>query len=658
MHSVKKTSLTIAVIFTTLFSFLQIYNPAIIRDHIGSNINDFGLLIRGNLTHTDILIVTVDEKSIQETGRWPWNRKTLADLVKQIHLGKPKVLGIDIILSEREISESSKADESALAGKPDALLAEAMKQGKTVLAIGFIVTPGQVPPQNIFVPDYIIDHARLNIKNLSLIKPVEAESVLPPLPEFAENSVLGHVYSQPDRAGVLREEILYIKYAGEFYPSFALQVSRIALGLDMQELTVYPITGVKLGETFIPTDAGGNGRMQINYLGKEKTFNYISASDVLKGNISPEVFKDRIVLLGTSAVATYDLKVTPFSANMPGVEKNAMVIDNIITGQFIKESYDIVVVLVILITGLLLGFISPRLKAVPCAAISGVLVFLYLAVSQYFFEVKGFSVSIIYPVSNIVLIFVATTVVKYFFEEKYAKQIKNMFSSYVSPAIVEELIKFPEKLRLGGEKKVLTVLFADIKNFTAFSEKHTPEEIVIRLNEYLTEITNIIFRWHGTLDKFVGDAVVAFWGAPLEQPGHAELALRCAIHMSNRLKELQEKWKSEGKEILDAGIGLNTGEVIVGNIGTMGKKMDYTVIGDNVNLASRIEGLTRDYDAGILISRATYEALGDILNPNSTGRTLGHVIVEKATEVKVRGREQSIVIYEVKPLKHSIPDYS
>lgn len=645
MHSAKKISLTIAVIFTTLFSFLQIYDPAIIKDNIGAKIEDFRFLIRGNLTHTDILIVTVDEKSIQEIGRWPWNRKTLAELVRQIHLGKPKVLGIDIMLSERENSKS------------DSLLAEAMKKDNTVLATGFFVTPGQRKPQNVFVPDFLPDHSILNIRDFKLIKPVEAENVLSPLPEFAENTVLGHVYYQPDRAGVLRHEILYLKYADEFYPSFALQVSRIALGLKMQDLTVYPIKGVKLGETFIPTDAGGSGRMQINYLGKEKTFDYISASDVLKGNISPEVFKDRIVLLGTSAIATYDQKVTPFSANMPGVEKNAMVIDNIITRRFIKESYDILVVFVILITGLLLGFISPRLKAIPCAAISGVLVFLYLSVSQYFFEVKGFSVSIIYPVSNIVLIFVATTVVKYFFEETYAKQIKNMFSSFVNPAIVEELIKSPEKLRLGGEKKILTVLFTDIKNFTAFSEKHTPEEIVIRLNEYLTEMTNIIFRWHGTLDKFVGDAVVAFWGAPLEQPDHAELAIRCAIHMSNRLKELQEKWKSEGKEILDAGIGLNSGEVLVGYVGTIGKKMDYTVIGDNVNLASRIEGLTRDYDARILISNATYEALRQILSPNKTGRALGHAIVKKATEVKIRGREQSIVIYEIKPLEHSNPDY-
>ncbi|MEK6528213.1 MAG: adenylate/guanylate cyclase domain-containing protein [Nitrospirota bacterium] len=652
MQSVKKISLSIAVIFTALFSILQIYNPAIIRDNIGSKIDDFRFFIRGNLAHTDILIVTVDEKSIREIGRWPWNRKTLAELVRQIHLGKPKVLGIDIMLSEREISESDLPDNPAMAGKSDALLAGAMKKDNTVLAVGFFVTPGHGKPQNVFVPDFLPDHSILNIRDFKLIKPVEAENVLSPLPEFAENTVLGHVYCQPDTAGVLRHEILYLKYADEFYPSFALQVSRIALGLKMQDLTVYPLKGVKLGEILIPTDATGNGRMQINYLGKEKTFEYISASDVLKGNIPHKVFKDRIVLLGTSAIATYDQKVTPLSANMPGVEKNATVIDNIITGRFIRESYDILMVFVILITGLLLGFISPRLKAIPCAAISGVLVFLYLAVSQYFFEVKGFSVSIIYPVSNIVLIFVATTVVKYFFEEKYARQIKNMFSSYVSPAIVDELIKFPEKLRLGGEKKVLTVLFADIKNFTSFSEKHTPEEVVIRLNEYLTEMTNIIFRWRGTLDKFVGDAVVAFWGAPLEQPEHAELAIRCAIHMSNRLRELQEKWKSEGKEILDAGIGLNTGEVLVGNIGAMGKKMDYTVIGDNVNLASRIEGLSRDYDVRVLISGATYEALEKTLNLNRTGSTLGHAIVKKATEVKVRGREQGIVIYEVKPLEH------
>jgi adenylate cyclase len=237
---------------------------------------------------------------------------------------------------------------------------------------------------------------------------------------------------------------------------------------------------------------------------------------------------------------------------------------------------------------------------------------------------------------------------KYFFEEKKAKEIRSMFSSYVSPKIVEELISNPEKAKLGGERKDVTVLFSDVIGFTTLSEKKSPEEVVELLNEYFNEMTNIIFKWDGTLDKFVGDEIMAFWGAPLDQPNHAELGVRCALDMSDRLSEMQKRWVQEGKEILDCGIGINTGEVIIGNIGAAGKKMDYTVIGDHVNLAARVEKLTREYKARIIVTEFTLNHL----KPSIEKGSIGHCEIEERDTVKVKGKEKEVKIFELKGLRH------
>ncbi|TFG90864.1 MAG: adenylate/guanylate cyclase domain-containing protein [Candidatus Atribacteria bacterium] len=242
------------------------------------------------------------------------------------------------------------------------------------------------------------------------------------------------------------------------------------------------------------------------------------------------------------------------------------------------------------------------------------------------------------------MIAVVVTVAKYFFEEKKARQIRTMFSSYVSPKIVEELMSNPEKAKLGGERKVVTILFADIIGFTSLSEKTPPEEVVERLNEYFKEMTNIIFRWDGTLDKFVGDEIMAFWGAPIGQPNHAELAFRCALNMADSLERMQEKWIKEGKEILDCGIGINTGEVIIGNIGAVSKKMDYTIIGDHVNLAARVEKLTRNYNAKIVLTEYTKNHLDDLLGKGA----VGHCSLRELDCVRVKGKEKEVRIFELK----------
>lgn len=632
--------LVFCMVSSAVFLALLIYRPVSVEERVEVLTLDYRFHLRNLILKPaqpqDTLIVAIDEKSLREFGRWPWSRELMAELVTGIIAMEPKVFAVDIFFAEPESAKS------------DMALGEAFSRAgeKVVLAMTFdeLVDASDESPE---VPDQIIDSAFLKIENTTRMHPVIAEKALPAIQEIAQGRVFGHVNSHPDLDGKLRWEILYLAYGDEIFPSLALQAARMYLEVTQDEMVIAGDRGIRLGqEYFIPADR--RGRLLINYYGKEGTFRFISAADILRKKIRPEEVNGRIVLLGTSAIATYDMKNTPFSANMPGVEKNATVIENILHHSLLRKSIGYVEIAVILLTGFMTGFFLPRLNALKGALLSFALFSGYVLAVQFLFTFMNLWVNFIYPAANIIMIAVAVTVAKYFFEERKSREIRAMFSSYVSPKIVETLISNPEKAKLGGERKMVTVLFSDIKRFTSLSEKRPPEEVVEILNEYFKEMADIIFRWDGTLDKFVGDEIMAFWGAPADQPNHAELAVRCALHMEDSLARMQEKWRREGKEMLDCGIGINTGEVIIGNIGAVGKKMDYTVIGDHVNLAARVEKLTRDYQAKILITEFTMEHIR-----KSAGTTmLGHYTLNERDTVKVKGRQREIKIFELKGLAH------
>jgi len=633
----------IPLISTSLFVVFQLFNPAVIQEKVEGRLYDLRLNVRDNimrkLPYQDILIVYVDEKSIGEIGRWPWSRKVMADLINKISAGKPKVIGVDIIFSEKEDRES------------DERLAQAIKKaGNVVLATAFIVTQGKKDAgRSGEVPDFLWDSAFMKLPKVPNIEgitweelSIRPEMVIPPLEEFSRGATLGHVYAPPDMDGILRQEVMYLYFAGDYYPSFSLQTARISRGIKMDDVVLYRDSGIMLGDKFIKTDL--NGRVVVNYIGKEYSFPFESASDVIKGKTAPGKFKDKIVLIGTSALATYDMKATPLSGNMPGVEKNANVVENILLNNFIKKSPGPLEIIYLLVTGIFLGLILPRLKAIPGAALATGLMVFYIALSFYLLMYENIWINLTYPLSNMLIVFVSLTVTKYFFEEKKAKEIRSMFSSYVSPKIVEVLINNPEKAKLGGDRKIVTALFSDIAGFTSLSEKRNPEEVVDLLNEYFKEMTGIIFKWDGTLDKFVGDEIMAFWGAPVEQPDHAERAVRCAMEMIDSLCRMQEKWTKEGRDILTCGIGINTGEVLIGNIGAPGKKMDYTIIGDHVNLAARVETLTRKYGAQIILTEFTLNYLEAAMEQG----TIDHYKIQELETVRVKGREKEVKIFELK----------
>ena len=635
MHKRVYISFSIGLLITLAIALLM-YLHFPLLEMLEEKLYDLRFKIRGKVVPPPyVVIIAIDDKSLEKLGRWPWSWDKMAKLTEILARGGTKVIAFDILFAEPE--------------KNVAVFAKAIRKAGNVLLPLVFRFDKETP---LVQEDFLYSSSVSAIKNVSALHTFplyKAISLSTCRKELSAAAIaLGHINIIPNDDGTLRWETMVIEYDLDIYPSIDLQTARIYQGFGNERMVFNATESIKLGDRKFLTDL--YGKSPIYYYGPEQTFPYISVSDLFEGKVSTDILKGKIALVGVTALGVYDLRVTPFSANMPGVEKHANVITSLLEGRSIVKLPFIANLIILLCTGLVLSIILTRLKAVSSALVS----FFFLSVlsftGYYLFVKRGLWMELSYPLVNIVLINSLVTVYRYAEEEMRAKHIRAMFSSYVTEKIVNELTKNPDMAKLGGDRREVTVLFSDIKGFTTFSEKHAPEEVVSILNEYLTAMTEVIFRWEGTLDKFVGDEIVAFWGAPLPQENHAELATRCALNMVEKLKELCEKWLNEGKVPLEAGFGLNTGEVIVGNIGAEGKKMDYTVIGDHVNLGARVEALTRKYSTNILITEFTLNKIKGLVKPKN-GQIIGHVFVKGLERVMVKGKEKSVRIYEVKSLE-------
>ncbi len=636
----------------------------------------------------DVVLVLVDEKSLHEIGRWPWPRDTQARLVDQIRTGDPAVLGLDIIYAEPEESNTISEIKSWLAttqqkeplsrkvlGLLEARLhgldtdhqfsQSLARAGEVVLAVPFSVPESQITdsksdtisalPEDPLKSEFMLVK---QTKSAQESHPYEATALLPPLNTFAQQAKsLGHVYRLPDHDGVTRREVLALRHGNAYYPSFALEVARIYLGQTREHMALLLGDGVQIGATLVPTDQ--KLRMLINYAGRELRFPWVSATDVIHHRIPSDLFRGKAVLVGTAALGTYDQLSTPYSANFSGAEKNATVIENILHERFLTTGLWTrpVEFGLVLLFGFMFTYILPRVRAIHGTCLAAGTWVGYAGTVQALFVAKGICLPVMMPTLTIGSVFVVTTILNYVFKERQAREIHSMFASYVSPQIVQELMKSPSKATLGGQRRELTMLFADLVGFTTFSEHRPAEEVVGQLNEYLNVMTDVIFRWNGTLDKFVGDEIVVFWGAPLDQPDHAELAVRCALEMQARLMDLQSRWNTQGKPILENGIGINTGVVLVGNIGAEGKKMDYTMIGDQVNLAARFQGLTRMLGHPILLTEFTASKLGlgsDRGKPQAQRVGQDQFQLRRLQLVTVKGRQAPVEAYTVEYQSESV----
>jgi adenylate cyclase len=610
--------------------------------------------------HAQVAIVAIDEASLRAIGRWPWPRRILAELIERVDEAGAAAIGIDVILNEPERSGELEAATRiaqrvrAVGGPPallreldaivhaadnDRLLAEAIAaSGRVVLASLFTLSaepPPQVPARTGQpLKSAIVSFKRYDDRGVH--PPVNADSAGLPIPALLRTaSGLGHVNMVSDSDGTTRWEALVVEYAGHYYPSLALETVRVAAGLDPIEVTLDFGNTLALGDLEIPIDP--RARVLVGYAGPGHSFPHYSAIDVLSGRIPPQRLRDRIVFVGATAEGTYDLRVTPFSPVLPGVEKHANVAGNLLDGEFLVrpafvELYEATATVVL---PFVLAWLLPRLRPVPSLGAVLALAAAVAGGAHVAFR-HGLWMPAVYPVLAIALAFVGITVLRFVTEERQRRWTKRAFQQYVSPEVVDRIVEDPRALQFGGEVRNLTVLFVDIRDFTGLTERHDPHELVAMLREHFTRLTNCVLQEGGTLDKYIGDALMAIFGAPVAVPDHAERACRAAWTMVDAAERLQAKWERAGREPFRIGIGINTGEMLVGNLGSE-QVFTYTAVGDEVNLGARLEALNKDHRTTrpIILSESTYEAARGAIE----ARPLG--------EVKVRGKTRPVVIYEM-----------
>ena len=470
---------------------------------------------------------------------------------------------------------------------------------------------------------------------LTRYRPKTAVGVINMIDQFAEwVTYQGFVDTNVDYSGIVRSEYMAIQYGNEFYPPLSVQVARVYKGLEYGELKLLLTDKLIFKETEIPIDSWN--RMIINYCGPESTFKYYSFCDVIEGKIPPDAFSNKIVFLGATASGLGDFVATPFSSQTPGVEKHATVTENILHEKFVVRGQSEVFhdIMAILCISLAMGIFLPLLPSIWGGVASASLWFGYNYYVYAKFVSDGTWLNVVYPGITVITCFSAIIMYRFISEEKMRKGVRAAFENFMDPKVVHEILKEPGNIKLGGEEKEVTVYFSDIEKFSSISEKLQPAELIELLNEYLSEMTDIILDHGGFLDKYIGDAIVAAFGAPLAQPDHAVRACLATIDNQKRLRELNKKFKEAGRLAINARIGLNSGRVLVGNVGSK-NRLSYTVIGDEVNLGARLEAANKYYGTQTMISERTHELAKD------------HIEARELDMIRVVGKENPVKVFEL-----------
>ncbi len=509
--------------------------------------------------HPDVVIIGIDEGSLEEVGEWPWPRSIHARLIDVLKKEPPKALLFDILFLEPFTAH--------LEG--DKALIRATKENPWVVHSMFLN-----------VSDSGVQGGKLPMKALA---------------EAAGR--IGSVNAFPDDDGVLRSAPPWIKLDDVEVPLLSLEGAALYGGLTPAQVV-----------DRMPLD--GRGELLVQYAGPEHSFRYLPYSDVLRGQVSAEAWRNKVVLVGSRATGTYDHYPTPLSKNMPGVEFHANIIDNLISRSALRYRGGAWTTGIILGLCLFSGILFARVK--PLSGAVGVLLSgaLYFGVTQVLFTKQFIVLDLAGPEMALGLSYLVIVIYRFFAEEREKRWVKAAFGQYVSPKVLDVLMANPEGLHLGGERHDMTVFFSDVAGFTSISERMTPDALVVLLNRYLSAMTEVVFKYDGYLNKYMGDGIMAFWNAPVKQADHAERACRCALESRTALETLNRELVSQGFVPLAARIGINSGTMAVGNMGSR-QKSDYTVMGDNVNLASRLEGANKAYGSSIMISEFTYEMVQD-----------------------------------------------
>jgi len=658
--------------------------------------------LRGPRTPSgQVVIVAIDERSIEAEGLWPWSRAKMARLVDALAGGGIQAVGFDVIWSDADeqgrrladVAAQVKAarqavrdprDGAALDGiwrraqgddptlpadvDPTLQLADAIERAH-VVTVGFMFRSdaegGKGPAAAATAgalrffrtaPVHVQDAAGRLVAEPGGGQRAAGRafpSAVVPVREVVEVADSGGFFTVlPDADGVIRRYHTLASTGGATYPALGVALLARAEGAGGIPAPIVPVgvagsrvlVGLRVGRQDVATD--DYGRAPLNYYGSYRDFPTWSATDVLHGRIPPERMKGRIAVVGTTAPGTWDQRVTPFDDIAPGVITHATFVDNVLHGELLERSQWVVLgeVLLMAAASVALAWLFSRVGSLAAAPALAAVMAIWAAVAVLALRRFNMVLAGGLPLLQVLAMFLTATTYRFFSEEREKRKARERFSRFLAPAIVDEVLRHEGSLQLGGEKRELTVLFADIRGFTSISEQLDPHLLLDLLNQYLTPMTDIIVSGHqGTLDKYMGDAIMAFWGAPRAQPDHALRACKAALAMLEELERLRAGWRARGLPDVDIGIGLNTGAMSVGFVGSQDRFYNYTVLGDAVNLASRLEGANKEYGTRTIIGRETWAQVRE------------HVVVRQLDLVRVKGKREPVEIYELVALHPAPP---
>ncbi|MCI5143966.1 MAG: adenylate/guanylate cyclase domain-containing protein [Candidatus Electrothrix sp. AR3] len=626
---------------------LSLWNPSLLHE-LRFKYSD--MLLRhmpAPLGQPSVVIVDIDSESLADIGQWPWPRNRIAALLKTVAAAGPAVIGLDILFSEPDRSSPRRLAEQEFESIPSSVKQYLKKLPDHDLALAKTLHDSPVP--------IIIGHIFTNSvfsrgKNIPKSSTVAlmGENPLPFLFDFNRLDSNLKIFEQaahgsgflniiPSQDSIVRNVPLFINFEEKLYPCLVLAMIQAGEKIDsiVVETKKNGVLAVQLGARRIPTNR--RGELIVNFSGPAYTLPYLSATDILSGNFDAAVLKNAYVLLGSSAPGLFDIPAVPTDCVFPGVEFHGHALNTILTNNFIRRPEWLrgAEAIYLCCIGMLLVIFLPRMEAAPSALLACGIVGGTALLSLWNFCYNHLVIDIVYPTITIGLLFMVLIFLNYSIEKRRMRQLRSTFSQYLAPTVVEELLKNQDRLVLDGEERNLTILFSDIRNFTRMAEKMSPDDLCTFLNEYLTPMTGAIMERRGTVDKFIGDAIMAFWNAPLTTPDHVRQACNCALKMLQELKKLNETWQKQGIATTSIGIGIHCGVARVGNMGSR-QRFEYTVIGDAVNLASRLEGVNKIYGTEILVSGSVYAVLKK-----------GNFVFRRIDTVRVLGKREPVALYQL-----------
>lgn len=707
-HRFKLVSLSVALAVSALHvaaSFSPAYAGAESRgllrglvhevQRLEGHTQDFHHLLRGvRRSDPRVVVVAIDEKSVQRYGRWPWRREVFARGVDALHDAGASAIGLDAVFVDEDRSQGLPLLREALAlpgdsgtGDPaqdaarerlrahlesllertgDAALERAFARAPEVVqtVVASEGSSGDVPPARLdgwaqaatpfvitSVPAELPGARGTVVRPLPLSAPLAypLEGIQPPLPRFLRRARhLAQIQTVPDADGVTRGLPLFaqLRRPAGLLPSLGLETAAVTLGARVEPLfepAQQALTGARLvrdGRVLRTVPLPSNDwQAMLDYPGPGSVFTTYSFADVLDGKVPRAALEGKAVLVGVTLTGELDQVVTPFEPVTAGVYEHASLLSNVLSGRFLAREPGFVWLEVLFLLGsaLLYGSWFPRLPVGAKTAVAVGAVLGWFGVAQLAFD-HGHLLATLLPCLGTGLSAEAVILIGYVTVDREKFRLERAFSHYLSPAVMAQMLAHPERLKLGGEEKEMTVLFSDIRGFTTLAERMTPEALVTFINTYLTPMTEQVLAEGGTLDKYIGDALMAFWGAPIDQEDHALRACRTALRFLETLKALEPGWRAQGLPAFDIGVGINSGPMIVGNMGS-DVRFDYTVMGDAVNLASRLEGTNKDYGTRVMISEVTFE------------QVKGRVRARRLGAVRVKGKRAPVRIYELRGLE-------